>query len=225
MSKQNAFSLVEILVSLLVVSLAAANIAALQQMVLEQNRDNTGHVIVIELAKEKMEALLMLDNISDLENLHGTEANITKEDRDFHYAWKVVNNIEDAGECIRRVELTISWKNTKGDEQHITFAEQINVNLLLADGAFLSATDTATIITSVIKSNDVIYFDPKMAYQKGAFVIYDSELFLATSINQLGNGSPKDNQASTEFDNGWFNYGRIDNPALADNPDLQALFN
>lgn len=222
MNKQGAFSLIEILVSLLVVSLAAANIAALQQMVLEQNRDNTGHVIVIELAKEKMEALLLLDNIDELERLHGTEANITKEARDFHYVWKVASDIQGAGEYSRYVELTISWKNAKGEEQHFTYGEQINVNLLQNNDA--SVAKTETIIIPLFTNNNVIYFDPKMAYQKGDFVVYDSELFVATSANQLGSGSPKENQASTEFDNGWFNYGRIDNSALADNPDLQTLF-
>lgn len=224
MKTESAFSLIEILVSLLVVSLVAANISGLQRLVIEQNRENTVHVTVIELALEKMEEVLKLDDISDLEKLHGTEESVTKGYANFNYSWKVLDNIANAGEDIRTVELTINWKDVKGDEQSFTYAEQMNLNLLLNDGTAGSTSDTAGIIISLLETNDVIYFDPKMGYKKGAFVIYDSDLFVATSVHSIGNGSPRHNEVPAESDSGWFNYGRIDNPELANNPDLATLF-
>ena len=63
------FSLVEILVSLLVVSLTAVNITGLQKLIVEQNRDNVAHTEVISLANQKMNELLTYNNIASIDGL------------------------------------------------------------------------------------------------------------------------------------------------------------
>jgi hypothetical protein len=81
-----------------------------------------------------------------------------------------------------------------------------------------------TIIESFFKTNDVIYFESKMGYKIGAFVIYNSELFQATKVFSAGNGHPRDVDNPETISDGWKSYGSINNPELAKNPDLAALF-
>jgi len=215
------FSLVEILVSLLVVSLTAVNITGLQKLIVEQNRDNVAHTEVITLANRKMNELLTYDNITEIDGLADLSlAPQTPGMTSFDLAWEVTSlDLADAaGEDIRNIKLQIDWDDSKGDKRSYIHSEQVNLALLL------SPYDEQPTVESSLKSNDLIYFEPKIGYKKGAFVIYNSELFQATTGFSVGNGHPRDVNNPETISNGWKSYGSINNAELAKNPDLAELF-
>jgi len=215
------FSLIEILVSLLVVSLTAVNITGLQKLIVEQNRDNVAHTEVITLANQKMNELLTYDNIAQIDGLSGVSLPAeTPGMTSFSLAWDVTSlDLADAaGADIRNVKLQIDWDDSKGDGRTYTYSEQVNLALLL------SPYNAPSRVNSSLKSNDVIYFEPKMGYKTDAFVIYNSELFQTTAVFSAGNGHPRDVDNPETISAGWKSYGLIDNPELANNPDLAALF-
>jgi len=57
------FSLVEILISLFIVSIASVSVYGLQKMVIEQNRNNVAHSAELELSTEKMADVLKLESL------------------------------------------------------------------------------------------------------------------------------------------------------------------
>ncbi|MDA7746800.1 prepilin-type N-terminal cleavage/methylation domain-containing protein [Psychromonas sp.] len=229
---RSGFSLIEVLVSLFVVSLTALNLTALQQRISAQQRDNLAHSAAISLATEKMEGVLSLTHIDDLTALNdSSETEIQIGNTEFTVQWNVgeVDSELNAGENFREVEMDISWLNAKGDTLSFTHSQQVNLALLLSGASNTGITEQlAGVIVSSLEINDDIYFDPKMGYKKGAFVIHDSYLYQATSVHSLGNGHPRtvtDPATGIESgSDGWQSYGRIDNPELASNVDLATFF-
>lgn len=235
---EKGFSLVEILVSLFVVSMAAVNITGLQQMVGEQNRDNFTYSTVLKLATEKMEEVLQYKFVTEIEDLPSLcpKETTPKEDlcvvkdkqtsTPLGLAWEVESAA--SGTNLRDVKLQIDWSDSKGDKQVFTYSEQVNLAQLLNPNGGGPAAVEAAIIESFLKTNEVIYFEPKMGYKSGSFVIYNSELFQATKPISVGNGHPRDvADPDAEDYNGWKSYGSIDNAALSDPdlyPDLKTLF-
>jgi len=227
------FSLVEILVSLFVVSMAAVNITGLQQMVGGQNRDNFTHSAVLKLATEKMEEVLQFKQVTELEALPSLCSKedpcvVTDEQTNtpLGLVWEVATLAAayNAGADLREVKLQIDWQDSKGDQQVFTYSEQINLAQLLRPNGGGPASVEAAIIESFLKTNEVIYFEPKMGYKQGSFVIYNSDLYQATAIHSVGNGHPR-NIANPAVDSeGWTYIGSIDNKELAKNSDLKTLF-
>jgi len=133
---------------------------------------------------------------------------------------------ENAGNKIREVELSISWQDATEDTHTFKYTEQVNPILVLAGTSDSGSVpdSIADIIVSLIKTNDIIYFEAKIGYKKGAFVIYNSELFKATKVQKVGGGHPRDVD-SPDPNNGWESFGLINDPALLANEDLpQTLF-
>jgi len=215
------FSLIEILVSLFVVSLTAVNITGLQKLIVEQNRDNMAHTEVITLANQKMNELLTYDNITQIDGLAGVSlAPETPGMTSFDLTWGVTSlDLADAaGADLRNIKLQIDWEDSKGDKRSYIYSEQVNLALLL------NPYNDEPTVESLLKSNDIIYFEPKMGYKADAFVIYNSELFQTTTVFSAGNGYPRDVDNPETISYGWKSYGLIDDPELAKNPDLEALF-
>ncbi|WP_372881599.1 hypothetical protein [Psychromonas sp.] len=223
----NGFSLVEILVSLFVVCLTAVSIVGLQTMIIEQNRDNLAHTEVIELADKKMSELLTYQNVASIDGLSNVSLPAEKSAQtSFDLTWGVtaLDAAEGAGADIRNVQLQIAWDGAKGDKRSYLYSQQINLALLLNPANNDATAKQAAIIESFLGSSDVIYFEPKMGYKKGAFVIYNSELFETTSVFSPGNSYPRDVANPAVVSAGWKSYGSIDNPALANRADLATLF-
>ncbi|PKH02471.1 hypothetical protein CXF72_11450 [Psychromonas sp. MB-3u-54] len=199
---QNGFLLVEILVSLLIISLTAVNITGLQKLIVEQNRDNVAHTEVIALANQKMNELLSYDNVARLDALVGV--NLPTEEpglTTFNLEWAVSSDLAD-GASIRTVTLQIKWDDSKGDEQTYLYSEKINL-----------AQSRAIILESELQTNDVFYFNPKLEYKQNAFVIYNSELFESQKHFSAGSATPPETGSGD-----WESHG------LITNSDLAALF-
>lgn len=236
--KIQGFSLIEVLISLMVVSLTAVNITGLQKKILDQQRNNIAHSAVISMVTQKMEKILVLRSIDDLMAMDNTsEKNVQVGHTRFNIDWNVnaVDSKLNAGVDFKEVEMDISWVDAVGVTQNFKHAEQVNLTLLLSGTSNNSATDTlAGIVASTLQTNEVIYFEPKMSYQKGSFVIHDSYLYQATAIHSAGNEHPRtiiDPSTGISFGNdGWESHGRIDNPALIShsplvgNTELATLF-
>lgn len=226
------FSVIEILVSLIVVTLAAVNMTGLQKKISEQQRNNIAHSAVIGLATEKMEGVLSLTSSQSLISMHGvSETDIKMGNVDLSLLWSINDVDEDmnAGTDLKEVTLDVAWVDAVGGSQQFSYSEHVNLALLLSGASDDEITDQlAGIIASTLETNEVIYFEPKMGYKKGSFVIYDSYLYEATSVHSVGNGHPRtvtDPETGIESgSDGWKSYGRIDNPELANNPDLATLF-
>ena len=187
------FSLIEILVALVVVSLTAVNVTALQKKVSDQQRDNIAHSSVISMATEKMEKVLAMTSIEDLVAKDSTSETDVVGHTNFNVAWSVDTVASDlnAGDSFKEVGMDISWLDARGNTQNFTHSVHVNLALLLSGASGDEISDQlAGIIASELNTNEVIYFEPKMGYKKGAFVIHDSYLYEATSVHSVGNGHP-----------------------------------
>ncbi len=211
------FSLLEILISLFVVSLTAAQIISLQKMVSEQNRDNAIHSYVVQIATEKMEEVLQYDSVSELDSLVNL-GTITRSTAltNLYLNWEVepIANIYSAEADLRCVKLLIEWADSQGNEQRFIYSQVINSGALLNTKNRLADLEAA-IIESFIISKDVRYFEPQRNYQVGDFVIYNSELFSVTEAEQAADTPPRPVDKANELSEGWQSYGLINNPALA----------
>jgi len=216
------FSLVEILVSLFVVSIAAVNISGLQKLVGEQNRDNFAHTAVVELATEKFEEVMLYETIAAVDALtDSSPADVVVANSTFSLDWTVTSVI-GAGDDIRNIALEITWADAVGGDQTFTYSEQISLAMLLEGGGGGSDDEWDYTIPNLLGTNKVNYFEPKMGYKNNSYVIYNSQLFQATSVHSVGNGHQRDLEAPITYDNGvgtvsngWENLGRIDNEELA----------
>jgi Tfp pilus assembly protein PilV len=214
------FSLVEILVSLFVVSLAAVNISGLQKMVGDQIRDNFSHTVIIELVTEKFEQVMQADNMQDIIDLNGATSTFTSRGTLFTLLWRVgMVSGASATSPIREIEVAITWPDATGAAQTFKYSEQISLAMLLKGAGGADENNFSTLIPNLLETNDVNYFDPKMGYKKDAYILYDSQLFLATSVHSVGNGLQRDIDPpiNTEgvVSGGWERLGRIDNVELA----------
>ncbi|MCP4321838.1 MAG: prepilin-type N-terminal cleavage/methylation domain-containing protein [Alteromonadales bacterium] len=214
---KSGFSLVEILVSLFVVSLAAVNISGLQKLVGDQNRDNFAHTAVVALATEKFEELMQYKTIAHIDLLTGAEpTDVVVANSTFSLDW-TVSTVTGAGDDIRDVKLEITWLDATDTAQTFTYSEQISLVMLQKGG---SGGDWNYIIPNLLGTNKVNYFESKVGYKKDAYVIYNSQLFHATSVHSVGNGKQRNIDAPIDSDGnistGWENLGQINNAELAD---------
>lgn len=217
------FSLVEILVSLFVVSLAAVNISGLQKIISDQNRDNFSHTAVVKLVTDKFEEVMIGKDLQNVVDLNSTSSTHVDRGTEFTLTW----NIETvsgavASSTLRDVQLTVTWPDAIGDSQTFTYSEQISLPMLSA-GAGGSAGNFPYTIPNLLDTTKVSYFENKMGYKKDAYVIYDSQLFHATSVHSVGNGQQRDIDPPVTYDDGvavvsdgWESLGRIDNADLAE---------
>ena len=219
------FSLIEILVSLLVVSLASFSIVGVQKIIGHQGRDNFVHGTVLKMSIEKMNNVLQFQSLMDVEALEGAVETITEPQTqtEFIVAWRVTEPefTYAAGDNVRDIAIQISWDDSYGKRQDYRYHEQINLRHLMA---LTAGNNSAPIIEPVLASTNYRFFDEKETYHVGAFVIYNSELFEATSVHFAGETVPRDIVDPSVVSEGWKSYGVVSNPALASNPDLVALF-
>ena len=191
------------------------------------------HSAVISIATTKMEEVLTLTNIDSLMAMNNLSETVGEGDElVIHWNVTTVDNTVDVNDEFKNVVMDISWDNAEGIKQNFTYSEQINLAPLLpevlddVDGT--SLVSSSNIITSALNTNEVIYFEPNMNYQEGAFVIYDSYLYKATEPYVVGNDYPhliKDPDSGVINDgHGWQSYGPIDNPKLADENNLSTQF-
>ncbi|WP_166738831.1 type II secretion system protein [Psychromonas algarum] len=229
--KLAGFSLIEVLVSLIVVSLTAVNITGLQKRIADQQRDNLTHSLVIPLVTEKREQLLTLSNVQQLVALDNTsETDIQLGNSQFNITWNVhdVSNELNTAIDFKEIEMDVSWINAKGKVEHFIHSELVNLSLLSSSDNTEMTAQLAGIIVSQLTTNEILYFEPNMEYSKGAFVIHNGYLYQATSVHSVGDGYPKiiaDPTTGIESaEDGWQSYGRIDNTELINNLQLSTLF-
>lgn len=200
------FSLVEILVSLFIVSFTALNIVGLQKMIGDQSRDNFSHSAVITLVSEKLEELMLYDDMANVDALSGTTATYTQRATDFDLSWRITTVLGASNSApIREVSVTVTWPNALGNMQSFTYSEQISFAML----SYKESTFPYT-IANLLGTDQVGYFESGVSYQKHDYVIYDSKLFQANS------GNPNtliDSEGKVSID--WKNLGLINNEQLA----------
>ena len=225
--KVKGFTFIEILVSLIVVSLTAVSISGLQIKVAEQQGNNIAHASAISMATAKVEQMISLLEPDDLIALHNSsEANVQVANTEFSILWSISNVASEynAGDDFKQIKMDISWVNNEGNMQYYAHLQQINL------GSLLSSSDKLfpTIVTTNISSDQIIYFDPKIEYKEGAFTIYDSYLYQATSDYSIGSDAP---QSAIDPDTGlfissggWQSYGQIGDANLLNNSNLASLF-
>ncbi len=214
---QLGFSLLEILVSLMIVSLVAVNISGLQKLVADQSRDNFSHASVIALVTEQFETIMQLNSFQDLINLSGTSVEYPIRGTLFTLTWQV-KKISGASDnsLVRHVEACITWSDAIGETQIFTYAEQISQAMLLAGDSKSNDTDFPYMIPNLLNTTKVGYFESNMSYQQDAYVIFDSQLFQASDSHPLnGEYSSAPSNTSGEISAGWVKLGTIDDHALA----------
>lgn len=214
------FSLVEILISLLVVSLAAVNISGLQKMVADQNRDNFSHTSVIEIVTERLEEVMQVDDMQDIVDLDGDVLTYTSRGTEFTLTWDIqLVSGASSTSPVRDVEVAVGWLDAKGDAQTFTYSRVISLPMLLEGAGGQGGEEFSSLIPNLLNTNTVDYFQSKKGYKKGAYVIYNSQLFEATSVHSVGNGQQRDVTPPIDTDgvvaSGWLDLGRIDNADLA----------
>ncbi|GLS90940.1 hypothetical protein GCM10007916_20070 [Psychromonas marina] len=213
------FSLIEVLVALFIVSITAVNISGLQKLIGDQNRDNFSHAVVVDLVSKEMEALMQYQRLQDVLNLNGHSSTFSIRGNDFDLKWKIAQVPDtSATSPIRLVSITASWLSATGNYQTYTYSEQVSFTMLLT-GAGGSGDVFPTTVPNLLGTEKVAHFEPKMGYKIDAYVIYDSHLYQATEIHDLGNGLQRDiappiNKQGVVAE-GWDKLGRIDDPTLA----------
>lgn len=230
--KIKGFSLIEILVSLIIVSLTALNMTGLQKKIADQQRDNLARAAIISLVTEKIEKLLSMVNLAQLIAMHNTsETNLQLGNTEFAIHWSVeeADTSFNHGGDFKDVIMDISWVNAATETQHFIHSQQINLALLISGEPELEASyQLAGIIASSLNTPEMIYFDPKVEYNKGAFVIHDSYLYQATASYSVESAYPhtiiNSGTGIVTSSDGWQSYGMIDNPELENNNDLGVLF-
>jgi len=225
--KAKGFTFIEILVSLIVISLTAVSISGLQIKVAAQQGNNIAHASAISMATAKIEQMISILEPDDLIALHNTsETNMYISNTAFSILWSIsdVTSEHNAGGDFKQVNMDITWQNNEGNLQRFIHSQQINLSLLLSSSDKLFPT----VITTNLSSDEIIYFDPNIEYKEGAFVIYDSYLYQATSDYSIGNDAPQVvTDPNTDLfinHDGWQSYGQIDDADLINNSNLAALF-
>ena len=227
------FSLVEILISLIIISLAAVNITGLQNKIAQQQRDNIGHAEVVSLATEKMERALSFESVEQLMVMNNiSETLIHPIIGEMSLNWKVDTLDQEIADDIKAITLTLSWVNHASQSQSFTYSSHINYGSLLSTVStpekIMEIEQTSNIIVSALNNNKVIYFEPNMNYQMGSFVIFDSYLYQATVEHIAGGAYPhsgKDlDSGMVELGEGWQSLGPINNIELANIEGLATLF-
>jgi len=210
------FSLVEILVSLFVVSLAAVNIAGLQKVVGDQSRDNFYHTAVLDLVSEKLEQVMQYDAMQDITDLDGTTETYKNLGNAFELSWAITSVVGASTlSAIREVAITVTWLDSVGTKQTFTHSEQISF-FMLSEGSDENKNNLLSYpIVNLLGTNKVNYFEPKMGYQKDAYIIYDSQLFQASSAHPISDANPPPIDNADIVATGWKLLGRIDDQNLA----------
>jgi len=114
---ERGFSLVEILIGLFIVSLTAANISALQQIVCDQSRDNFHHTAVIALVSEHLEQVMQYDDVQDVDALNGTTSSFTERETSFDLSWCITPIVTPSAAEVRNISITINWIDAVGATQ------------------------------------------------------------------------------------------------------------
>lgn len=209
------FSLVEILVSLMVVSLVAVNISGLQKIVADQGRDNFSHSLVIALLSEKFEAIMEMQSLQDIIDLNGSSSNYTLSATLFTLTWRIETVLGVSSVSpVYDVEASITWSDAIGDIQVFTHTQQVSQAMLLEQEA---TSDFPYIIPNLLNTQKVGYFESKMGYKNDAYVIYDSQLFQANDSHPINGGDLQSPPINTvgEISAGWIKLGSIDDHTLA----------
>lgn len=210
------FSLIEILVSLLVVSIAAVSIAGFQKIVCDQSRDNFSHSAVLDLVSKKLEMIMLYDDMQDVMDLNGVTEKHTQIGTVFDLNWNI--SLVDGGSNsspIRKVAITASWFDATGTEQTFTYTEQVSFAMLL-NGAGAGDINNVSVypIANLLGTNNINYFEPQVDYQEDAYVIYDSQLFQSTTVHYSDDSLPPINSVGAVA-SGWDRLGFIDEEHLA----------
>ena len=233
--QKRGFSLVEILISLIIISLAAVNITGLQNKIAQQQRDNISHAEVVSLATKKMERALSFESAEGLMAMNNISETLSHPViGEMNVSWQVGSLEQENAivDDIKEITLTISWLNQASQKQLFVYSSYINYGLLLSNASTLESIteieQTSSIIVSALNNNQVIYFEPTMNYQTGSFVIFDSYLYQATADHSAGGIYPHsgiDSESGVvEVGEGWQSLGPINNIELAKLDGLATLF-
>lgn len=216
----SGFSLIEILVSLFIVCLVAVNISGLQKMIGDQGRDNFYHLTVVKLVTREFEQIKQNKEIQDIVNLNGSTSTYIQSGTTFLLNWHVgLVSGASITSPIRDVHVEVTWPNAKGEIKTFSYSELISLMMLLKGVGDDQVGGFSYQIPNLLNSNEIGYFNPKIDYKIDAYVIYNSQLFQATSAHSANSEQQSEMQAPMNLEgvasDGWLHLGQIDNPQLA----------
>lgn len=213
--KVQAFSLIEILIALVIVSLTAANMYGLQQKVSFQQGDNISYVDAIAVATKEIEKVLSVSNIESLMALsEGENTELQLANTIFEQSWSVheVGEQYHAGDSFKEVCLVLTWINRTQREQ--TFQHCVQVNLAQITGEEEQGEQASkAVIFSEFADQEIEYFNVNKQYLNGDLVIYDSFFYQSLSDSSTIGIAP------TLANAHWQRLGKIDNPQALSNLD------
>jgi len=211
--KVQAFSLIEILIALVIVSLTAANMYGLQQKVSFQQGDNISYVDAIAVATKEIEKVLSVSNIESLMALsEGENTELQLANTIFEQSWSVheVGEQYHAGDSFKEVCLVLTWISRTQREQ--TFQHCVQVNLAQITGEEKQGEQASkAVIFSEFAAQEIEYFNANKQYLNGDLVIYDSYFYQSLSDSSTIGIAP------TLTNDRWQRLGKIDNPQALSN--------
>lgn len=201
----NGFSLIEILVSLFVVCLAAVNIVGLQKMVNEQNRDNFYHSAALTIVEQYFETFLQSGSESDLVTVIDSSLSEENQSPIFTLLW----GYSGLTYGLTKITLTVSWTDTSGSSQSITYSN------IMSESLFLENVNGGIdhLIANSLNTNQVSYFDTTTVCKEDGYVIYDSQLFQATADHYTEHIAPINSEGVVS--SGWELKGDVNDESLA----------
>ncbi|WP_181817770.1 type IV pilus modification PilV family protein [Psychromonas sp. B3M02] len=222
MNKENqGFTFVEILVSLIVISLTALNMSGLQIKIAQQQNKNIAHAQAISLASTKLEGLLKINDVDDLLALHQqVETDITLASSVFSIEWEIKSVADDfnANNQFKEINLHVSWSNSLGEVEGVVYSQQINMASILSEQFEQQVKKGfSNIVAPSTTLNEILYFDPNKTYQVGDFVIYNSHLYQTNGLySQLSTPLISGSDNSELEVVGWDSHEQVDQLNLFD---------
>ena len=211
--KVQAFSLIEILIALVIVSLTAANMYGLQQKVSFQQGDNISYVDAISVATKEIEKALSVNDIETLMALsEGENTKLQLANTIFEQSWSVheVGERYDAGDAFKEVCVVLTWVSRTQREQ--VFQHCVQVNLAQITGEEEQGTQASkAVIFSEFVDQEIEYFNVNKQYLNGDLVIYDSYFYQSLSDSSTRGIPP------TLTNDHWQRLGKVDNPQALSN--------
>lgn len=122
MKKLLGFSTIEALIAVLVVSVGALAVSAMQGNLTHAKNVNNQRNEAQILSQQKMEELRNFDSLSSYDALTSGQDSITSANTSYTRAWTVTTN---ANPNYKTIQLTISWQSADGNNDSITLSSSI----------------------------------------------------------------------------------------------------
>ncbi len=119
LKNQNGITILEVLIAMIILSISLLLLLNMAMVALDGNDWSNKTTIATQLMQEKLEQLRNIPNLSSSESGNDTASGVSR-------AWTV----SDAGSHLRRVDVTVTWEDIKGDSSTSNMTSYVKTDSL-----------------------------------------------------------------------------------------------